>query len=171
MTPFPAPGPLADVEAFCNSVNHLRGRDEWAETSEARAWCTRHGHRGELTPDETASLRDARESLRGVIVDRESAAARDALNTVLRRYVRAPGLGSEGTLELVPSSDRVVDRVVAAALGAFLSAGLDRDGARLKACQAPACRWIFYDRSPARVGVWCDMAVCGSRAKMARYRA
>jgi predicted RNA-binding Zn ribbon-like protein len=34
---------------------------------------------------------------------------------------------------------------------------------RLRAC--PTCQWAFYDTSRNRSSRWCDMAVCGNRAK------
>ena len=37
------------------------------------------------------------------------------------------------------------------------------DAERLKIC--PNCEWLFLDRSKNRSRTWCDMAVCGNRAK------
>jgi predicted RNA-binding Zn ribbon-like protein len=37
------------------------------------------------------------------------------------------------------------------------------DTERLKIC--PNCEWLFIDRSKNRSRTWCDMAVCGNRAK------
>ena len=37
------------------------------------------------------------------------------------------------------------------------------DTDRLKIC--PNCEWLFLDRSKNRSRTWCDMAVCGNRAK------
>jgi predicted RNA-binding Zn ribbon-like protein len=37
------------------------------------------------------------------------------------------------------------------------------DTARLKLC--PNCEWLFIDRSKNRSRTWCDMTVCGNRAK------
>jgi len=41
---------------------------------------------------------------------------------------------------------------------------------RMKACAADTCRWAFYDHSRNRSRQWCDMAVCGNRAKARTYR-
>ena len=41
---------------------------------------------------------------------------------------------------------------------------------RLKACRDPQCRWAFYDRSHSQQGAWCEMRVCGNRAKNRRFR-
>ncbi|WP_439616984.1 CGNR zinc finger domain-containing protein [Shinella sp.] len=38
---------------------------------------------------------------------------------------------------------------------------------RLKIC--PNCHWLFLDRSRNRSRAWCDMAVCGNRAKASRH--
>ena len=38
---------------------------------------------------------------------------------------------------------------------------------RLKIC--PNCEWLFLDRSRNRSRAWCDMAVCGNRAKANRH--
>jgi predicted RNA-binding Zn ribbon-like protein len=36
---------------------------------------------------------------------------------------------------------------------------------RLKLCAAPDCRWAYYDASRNRSANWCNMAICGSRAR------
>jgi predicted RNA-binding Zn ribbon-like protein len=33
------------------------------------------------------------------------------------------------------------------------------------------CHWLFVDRSRNRTRVWCDMRVCGNRAKARRHYA
>lgn len=39
--------------------------------------------------------------------------------------------------------------------------------ARVRVC--PNCRWLFLDRSRNATRLWCDMAVCGNRAKARRH--
>ena len=53
-----------------------------------------------------------------------------------------------------------------------LIADAQRDGtwSRLKACPAEDCQFAFYDRSRNRSAVWCDMKVCGNRAKVRQFR-
>ena len=41
---------------------------------------------------------------------------------------------------------------------------------RLKVCPADTCQWGFYDTSRNRSAVWCDMRVCGNRAKVREFR-
>ena len=41
----------------------------------------------------------------------------------------------------------------------------------LHACASETCRWLFLDTSKNRTRRWCDMKVCGNRAKARRYSA
>jgi predicted RNA-binding Zn ribbon-like protein len=41
--------------------------------------------------------------------------------------------------------------------------------ARLRICAAANCDWVFLDKSPRGNRIWCDMSVCGNRAKAARH--
>jgi predicted RNA-binding Zn ribbon-like protein len=43
--------------------------------------------------------------------------------------------------------------------------------ARFRVCANDDCRWVFEDESRAGRRRWCDMASCGNRAKVRRYRA
>jgi len=45
------------------------------------------------------------------------------------------------------------------------------EAARIRLCANEACGWLFLDRSRRRNRRWCDMRVCGSRAKARRYYA
>lgn len=42
---------------------------------------------------------------------------------------------------------------------------------RVKECAAENCNWLFLDVSRNRSRRWCDMAVCGNRAKARRFSA
>lgn len=42
---------------------------------------------------------------------------------------------------------------------------------RMKTCPASNCGWVFLDTSKSGTRRWCDMRVCGSRAKAQRYYA
>jgi len=41
---------------------------------------------------------------------------------------------------------------------------------RLKTCAGEACGWVFLDATRNGRRRWCEMEVCGSRAKMRRFR-
>jgi predicted RNA-binding Zn ribbon-like protein len=41
--------------------------------------------------------------------------------------------------------------------------------ARVRACEADNCRWLFLDTSKSHTRRWCDMKVCGNRMKARRF--
>jgi predicted RNA-binding Zn ribbon-like protein len=91
------------------------------------------------------------------------------LDEVARRGELVVQFRADGSAPLAPRAEGF-----AAALAEIVVpvAEATRDGTwwRVKACRADDCRWAFYDRSRNRSGVWCDMAVCGNRAKVRAYR-
>jgi predicted RNA-binding Zn ribbon-like protein len=47
----------------------------------------------------------------------------------------------------------------------------ERDFHRIRECGGQACGWLFYDRSKNNRRRWCEMEVCGNRAKQRRLAA
>jgi predicted RNA-binding Zn ribbon-like protein len=43
--------------------------------------------------------------------------------------------------------------------------------ARVRACGAATCRWLFLDSSKNHTRRWCNMKVCGNRMKARRFQA
>jgi predicted RNA-binding Zn ribbon-like protein len=41
---------------------------------------------------------------------------------------------------------------------------------RIKQCKGLHCGWLFYDETKNNSRQWCDMAVCGNRAKASAHR-
>lgn len=62
--------------------------------------------------------------------------------------------------------DQVLWPVVASAAELLTSASLKRVGQ----CPGDACGWLFLDTSRSRRRQWCDMAACGTLAKVRRFR-
>jgi|SRR5439155_26906427 len=81
---------------------------------------------------------------------------------------------------IAPAGDRFVLRVdlsaddllsplapvVKSAIDLLTSDGLDR----IRTCAADTCEWLFIDTTKNRTRRWCDMKVCGNRAKVRRFR-
>jgi predicted RNA-binding Zn ribbon-like protein len=42
--------------------------------------------------------------------------------------------------------------------------------ALVKRCASDTCLWLFLDRTKNHARRWCDMKVCGNRAKVRRHR-
>jgi len=56
---------------------------------------------------------------------------------------------------------------------ALSAVGVMRDGdlTRLKRCAGEHCGWVFFDLTKNRRRRWCEMSVCGNRAKARRFSA
>jgi predicted RNA-binding Zn ribbon-like protein len=68
-----------------------------------------------------------------------------------------------------PESDRP-DRILwPAALAAAELLTSPHDRPRVKECAADNCNWLFLDQSRNQSRRWCDMKVCGNRAKARRF--
>jgi predicted RNA-binding Zn ribbon-like protein len=57
---------------------------------------------------------------------------------------------------------------IAEAAAELLSSG---ERARIRECSNETCRWLFLDQSKNHSRRWCDMSVCGNRAKARRFHA
>ncbi|MEV1047901.1 CGNR zinc finger domain-containing protein [Streptomyces sp. NPDC049916] len=168
----PAPAELELVEAFCNTATRLYDEDDLARPETAVRWLAERGLPTPSTPAELAALSEARETVRAFLVERSSPEALDSLNRLIAAVAGAPTVRPDGTLALRPVTDEPVAEIVRTVLEDLLRDGLaGRHASRLKACAAPECRWVFYDRAPSSNGIWCNMDLCGARHKMRAYRA
>ena len=55
--------------------------------------------------------------------------------------------------------------MLARLLAVIAQAEIEGTWERLKVCPADDCLWAFFDFSRNHSRTWCDMAVCGNRAK------
>jgi predicted RNA-binding Zn ribbon-like protein len=177
-----APGPLATVQAFVNTLDLEQGTDEISSPSALDAWLTSAGLTGPAAgrsgPGELAVAVKLREALRGVLrshvthgeparPDSAGAATRLAeLSSAMQARITAD---ADGGIRVVAgnsgSSAALAELLLIAAEARTLGTWI-----RLKVCSADDCQWAFYDRSPTRSGCWCSMQICGSRAKSRAYR-
>lgn len=85
----------------------------------------------------------------------------------LQLEVRAGGgFGWRWSLE-----DGALDGLLAPIVDSAAELLTSPDLARVRECEADNCGWLFLDRSRNRSRRWCDMAVCGNRAKVRRHYA
>jgi len=113
---------------------------------------------------------DVREALRALLsanngLDADVDAASRTLDAAARRAGLRVGF-ADGRLAFA-SAER---SRVAPVLAAVAEAMADGSWSRIKACRADDCRWAYVDHSRNRSRQWCDMSVCGNRAKARRYR-
>ena len=176
-----APGRLALLQAFVNTVDIEHATDELTSPAALDGWLRSAGLvAGKPEPAGTGSADlslavELREVLRGVL--RSHVAHQPAL--VAEPATRLAELASAMRAHISAAADGSI-RVIAAGPGAraaltellLIAAEAETLGtwSRLKVCSADDCQWAFYDRSPTRSGCWCSMQVCGSRSKSRAYR-
>jgi predicted RNA-binding Zn ribbon-like protein len=83
--------------------------------------------------------------------------------------LRRVAFDADGAPRLEPVASGL-DRAVAELYAIIERAAVDGTWERLKVCGDHGCRWAFYDHSKNRSRSWCNMAVCGNRAKAREYR-
>ena len=172
-----APGELEQVAAFVNTVDLESGRDELAAPEALAAWLAARA----LAPAElrvrTADPRRAielREALRAVLLahnegqDVPAGAAQVLEAAAQRARIRLRFL-SDGQTQLEPTAGGV-DAALGRLLTIVHSAIANGSWTRLKACREHTCAWAFYDHTRNHSRAWCDMQVCGNRAKARAYR-
>src|SRR4030088_3349239 len=177
-----APGRLALVQDFINTVDLESGVDQFASTEGLDQWLADQ----ELTPGppappecdgrevETAvALREALRALclanNGLKPDLDARTALDAASANLHLHLTAR-FGPDGMISLEPD-ETGIRQALAEILTVVFGALHDGTWSRLKACAADTCQFAFYDHSKNRSGHWCTMAECGNRAKVRSYRA
>lgn len=162
---------------FVNTVD-LRPYSEALQTpADLAAWLAGQGLVEPGTKATSADLREAlelREALRTLLgTHNELAGDVDAASAVLERVSRAAKLGvcfASGGLRLEPASSGVRGALglIVAEVATAMSEGT---WARMKACRAEDCRWVFLDTAKNQSRAWCSMKSCGNREKVRAYRA
>jgi predicted RNA-binding Zn ribbon-like protein len=172
-----APHELDLVIDFVNTFDPDTDVDELADPHGLSAWLAQHRLLERRAPGARERDRreaiELREALRAVMLEHNGHARARGSSAVFEQVARHGRLSAHfadsGAAVLEPEA-----RGVAAALALLLIPVFEssRDGSwkRVKACRADDCHWAFFDRSRNRSATWCDMAVCGNRAKVRSYR-
>ena len=169
-----APAGLETVRRFVNTYDAETGIDEIADAAALGAWLSAAGLADPFGPGEADVARAAamREALRALLFANNGAepdpAAHERLNAALAGSSLEVRFEAGGA-KLVPGGSGM--DAALATLGAIVREAM-QDGTwpRLKACPADDCQWAFYDRSRNRSRTWCQMDLCGNRAKVRAFR-
>jgi predicted RNA-binding Zn ribbon-like protein len=172
-----APGQLEQVRAFVNTVDLEQGTEELESEEGLRAWLVATGLGRPPVTVSAEDLRRAlelREAIRAILLAHNGEAAVPAgPAAVLDETARRAGLRirfeADGGTTIEPDSGGV-DGALGTLLAAVHEAISDGTWERLKACREHTCEWAFYDHTKNRSGAWCNMQVCGNRAKARAYR-
>ncbi len=161
------------IRDFVNTADLERGEDALADAEGLQRWLLSHrlAEPGSRASDgAAATARQVREALRELLRANNSLPAdRERATQTLDTAVRAAGLAirfADGAVVLVPSRGGWLGPLLAAVATSMS----DGSWSRLKACRSDTCRWAFIDTARNRSRQWCDMAVCGNRAKARAFR-
>jgi predicted RNA-binding Zn ribbon-like protein len=77
--------------------------------------------------------------------------------------------GSKGALRLDWDSNHSFDRVLWPVVRSAADLVTSSQMRRLRICEGKGCGWLFLDTTRNGSRRWCDMAVCGNRAKVKRF--
>ncbi len=172
-----APGELELVREFVNTVDLDPGEERLSDPAALARWLAERGlaDAGVRTGSaDHARAIELREALRAILLAHNgdpgpSAEARAVLERAAGRAKLRLRFAPDGTANLEPDAegvDAALGRLVAIAHRASERGTWER----LKACREHTCAWAFYDHTKNRSGAWCNMAVCGNRAKARTYR-
>jgi predicted RNA-binding Zn ribbon-like protein len=174
--PKAAPDELDHIRQFVNTLDLETLEDKLAEPDGAAEWLAGRGLLPEGESLSAADLRQAqsmREALRKLLLAHNGApldsAAVDTVNSAAKSaelVVRFDEHGEAALVPVRPGIDGALGRLIAIAYRAMSEGTWER----LKACPEDRCEWAFYDWSKNRSATWCDMAICGNRAKARAYR-
>jgi predicted RNA-binding Zn ribbon-like protein len=176
------PGELAALYDFVNSLDLrcYRGRgvqhtpsDALASRAEAQAWMRAHDllmPRHLLGKEEHRRVLALRQALRTLI---EAAPAERSKNRDIGRGLEMAAAAfpllvtaAPNGLALSPKGANRLGRVLAQLSRLAETAQLDR----LKMCESPECRWVFFDRTKPANRRWCSSDRCGNRLKVRAFR-
>jgi predicted RNA-binding Zn ribbon-like protein len=175
--PKAAPGDLNHIRRFVNTLDLEDGSDDIAEPGALRDWLAESGlidDHSELSPADVRQAHAVREALRKLLLanngDQLDPAAVETLNGAAKGAELQVRVAPDGSAELAPVRTGI-DAAIGRLLAIVHTAMADGTWPRLKACQLhDTCEWAFYDWSKNRSGAWCDMKVCGNRAKARAFR-
>ncbi|MBL1084110.1 CGNR zinc finger domain-containing protein [Streptomyces actinomycinicus] len=171
-----APGRLALVQSFVNSLNVEFGPDEFASLGGFTRWLAEYGPPGAgrgVTGADRERAVELREALRALLRENNGGdpdpAARAVVERIAAQCPLVLGFDEAGLPGLRPAREGA-GGLFGEVLGIVVEAAGEGTWQRLKSCHDHRCEWAFYDRARNRTGRWCSMAVCGTRSKMQVYR-
>jgi predicted RNA-binding Zn ribbon-like protein len=160
----------ADLASWARQLGLISRRDEL----HLRRAAAGHPRSARQTLKQAHTLRETTFAIFAAISERRVPNDRDVRS--LEYWLKLAVAGSRldatgGPYHWVPAAGAGMAPVLwRVALSAGELLGSDRT-ARIGQCAGRDCRWLWLDRTRNLSRRWCDMAVCGNRAKARRYAA
>lgn len=89
------------------------------------------------------------------------------VNEIAHGEPTRPTLRADGTVRRDGSAEQALTDIARDAVELFAG----EDHARIRECGRPECTRLYIDTSRGGSRRWCDMTICGNRAKSAAFRA
>jgi predicted RNA-binding Zn ribbon-like protein len=163
-------GSYADLIGFARQSGYFDSRT-------ANNLMERAGEHPGKAKEALESARELREAIHDVfaaVVEEHKAPpkALSVLNSYVQKATRSRELvqgasGFEWRMDYLASLDSPVWPIARAAAELLSSDRLQF----VRTCSATECRWFFLDTSKNHRRRWCDMKLCGNRAKVSRFYA
>jgi predicted RNA-binding Zn ribbon-like protein len=174
--PPPIPPGLALVRDFVNTYDVDLKTDALDTPAALRTWLV---ERGLIEPACTVSASDhqalieVREALRALMLANNGEPVVPQVRRVLDAHAtRAPLLvhfhedGGAGFDPADGGASDAIGRLLATVVGEMARGNWPR----MKVCREHSCEWAFYDSSKNASRTWCNMQVCGNRAKARAFQ-
>lgn len=169
------PSTLAPVLNLINTVDIEDGTDKWADGTRALSRWLSDQH---LVPTpviaDQKDLRlacDIRAGLRSLaLMNNAGRADSEALARGALAFSQLPLIATispphSGAVALAPHQAQPVRAALATIVAGYAVAVATGDWKRIRICPAEDCAWAFWDSTPQASRRWCNMSVCGNRAK------
>jgi len=155
------------VVSFLNTRDRATGSDQMSSRDGVAAWGSTHDLLAAGAWVDAPDVEQARE-LRDGLNELVAGLGDGGLDASLARLPLA-AWSEQGRVRLGSARGGAAD-LPAGVVEAVLRLQAQGSWNRVKVCADPACGRAFVDRSRNRSRHWCDMATCGSRAKMRALR-
>lgn len=174
--PSTAPGQLALVQGFLNTIDLETGRDYLADITSAQLWLAAQrlvSPGTEYDERDRRRLVEVRRALHALVASNDGKGVQrravTTLNDAARRVRLGVRLHPDDGYRLMAEGvgiDRPIGELLIAVTGSMAAGSFSR----LKVCANEACQQAFFDSSKNRSGRWCSMTRCGNRMKGRAYR-
>jgi predicted RNA-binding Zn ribbon-like protein len=171
-----APERLELVRDFVNTLDNDERIDSIAEPSELKAWMAQKrllGRQEGITETDHQRALEFRGTLREILAGHGEGQVGSAtvrrFDAVVSRIPMRLRVDDAGVVR-VSAAGTGFDAAQAELLARVYEAMEDGTWQRLKICAEDTCAWAFFDHSKNRSAHWCNMAVCGNRAKVSAFR-
>jgi len=173
----PAPGDLELVRRFVNTFDGEGPVEELDSPRALHDWLVANDllqDSEEISEFDLGVTHALREALRAVMLSHHAGEELDAmvplyLDDAACRVGLRVRFGPDGSPR-VEAHTGGIDGALGRLLAIVHESIGDGTWERMKVCPADDCQVAFFDKSRNRSAVWCDMQVCGNRAKVRGYR-